>query len=86
MKERLLCVRSLAKSLCGYIENIISLIDIGCFSHTLDLCGDKIKAPNLFEFMLSWLSLFSDSPKAKIVFKELVGVPIHKYTNNCYTN
>ena len=105
VKERLIRMRSLAKSLKGeeiariIIETISreysikselviacmrdrassnnvavrtlkilfpSLIDIGCFSHTLDLCGDKIKAPNLFEFMLPWLSLFSHSPKANL--------------------
>lgn len=58
---------------------IPALIDIGCFSHTLDLCGDKIKALTLFEFMLSWLSLFSHSPKAKLVWKEIVRVSICSY-------
>ena len=35
--------------------------DVGCFSHTLDLVGDKISIPNLSDFMLSSTSLFSHS-------------------------
>ena len=44
--------------------------DVGCFSHTLDLVGDKISIPNLSDFMLSWTSLFSHSTKAKILWKD----------------
>lgn len=55
------------------------LLDIGCFSHTLDLVGDKVRAPCLSDFMLSWLSLFSHSPKARILWKEQIDRPIRSY-------
>jgi len=34
-------------------------LDVGCFSHTLDLVGDHFKFPNLAEFVSTWLALFS---------------------------
>ena len=49
------------------------LLDVGCFSHTLDLVGDKIRTPNLSDFMLS---LFSHSTKSKILWKEQTDRPI----------
>ena len=55
------------------------LLDVGCFSHTLDLVGDKIRTPNLSDFMLSWLSLFSHSTKSKILWKEQTDRPIRSY-------
>ena len=55
------------------------MLDVGCFSHTLDLVGDKICTPHLSEFMLSWLSLFSHSVKAKILWKEQTDRPIRSY-------
>lgn len=49
------------------------------FSHTLDLVGDKVQAPTLAEFMLLWLSLFSHSVKAKVLWKEQTGCAIRSY-------
>lgn len=46
-----------------------SILDIGCFSHTLDLVGEKFKAPTLYTFSLLWISLFSHSYKAKAIWK-----------------
>ena len=42
----------------------------------MDLVGDKIQAPTLTEFMLLWLSLFSHSVKAKVLWKEQTGIAI----------
>ena len=39
-----------------------SCIDIGCFSHTLDIVGEKFKAPVLNTFSTLWLSLFFIQP------------------------
>lgn len=39
-----------------------ALIDIGCFSHTLDLVGSKFVVPHLNNFMSAWVNLFSHSP------------------------
>ena len=35
------------------------LIDIGCFSHTLDHVGENFKTPILNEFISAWINLFS---------------------------
>ena len=40
------------------------LLDIGCFSHTIDNAGTKFEVPILSEFITTWISLFSHSPKA----------------------
>ena len=56
------------------------LLDVGCFSHTLDLVGDKFCVPHLSESMLSWLSLHSHSPKARVVWKEQTDRPIHSHS------
>ena len=34
------------------------VIDIGCFSHTLDLAGTDFKTPTLDKFMKHWVKLF----------------------------
>ncbi len=49
------------------------LIDIRCFSHTLDLVGDKFNAPVLTTFISYWISLFSHSPKTKSLWKTETG-------------
>ena len=35
------------------------LVDIGCYSHTLDRIEDHFKTPTLNEFVTLWKSLFS---------------------------
>ena len=34
-------------------------LDIGCFSHTLDLVGDHFKLSNLTEFVSTWVTVFT---------------------------
>ena len=36
-----------------------ALLDVGCMSHTLNLVGENFKLPNQFDFLNSWLLLFS---------------------------
>ena len=55
------------------------ILDIGCFSHTLDLVGNQICIPTLSDFMLSWLSLFRPSAKAKRLWSEQTGRPVRSY-------
>ena len=50
-----------------------NVLDVGCFSHTLDLVGEKFKTPVLGTFCTTWLSLFSHSPKTKALWKEQTG-------------
>lgn len=41
------------------------LIDTGCFSHTLDLVGEKFSTPHLSVVTLWWVIPFSHSPRYK---------------------
>ena len=46
-----------------------SMLDIGCFSHTLDLVGEHVNIPILNEFTTHWISLFSHSPKVRLAWR-----------------
>ena len=56
-------------------------LDIGCFSHTLDLVGDHFKLTNLTEFVSAWLTLFSHSTKTKFLWKEQTGKAMATYSH-----
>ena len=49
------------------------VFDVACFSHTLDRVGSHFNTPVLLEFINSWISLFSHSPKVKLLWKEKTG-------------
>jgi hypothetical protein len=57
-----------------------AIIDIACFSHTLDLLGSKFVVPHLHDFMTVCVSLFSHSPKARLIWKEHTGRAILSYS------
>ena len=40
-----------------------NVVDIGCFSHTIDHVGGKFNTPVLMEFTSSWISLFPIAQK-----------------------
>ena len=46
-----------------------SIVDIGCYSHTNDYVGDNFQTPTLSDFTTSWLTLFSHSPKTRLLWK-----------------
>jgi hypothetical protein len=50
------------------------ILDIGCFSHTLDHVGDHMKTPVLDEFMKGWIGLFSRSPKTKLAWRFVASI------------
>ena len=56
-----------------------NVLDIGCFSHTLDLVGEKLATPVLDEFMRTWLNIFSRSPKTKLAWRTLTGLSPTSY-------
>ena len=58
-----------------------NFLDIGCFSHTLDLVGDHFKLPNLTEFVSTWVTLFSHSTKTKFLLKEQTGKAMATYSH-----
>jgi len=56
-----------------------NLLDIGCFSHTLDLVGKHFHMPALSEFGVLWVSLFSNSPKVRMLWKDRTSLSIPSY-------
>ena len=44
------------------------MLDVGCYSHTLDHVGEKMNTPLLDEFISSWIVMFSHSPKTKLLW------------------
>ena len=57
-----------------------SLLDIGCFSHTLNNAGSKFNTPILNEFLSSWLRLFSHSPKARLAWRNRTGIAVKSHS------
>ena len=58
------------------------VLDIGCFSHTLDHVGEHMQTPVLEEFMKGWIRFFSRSPKARLAWNSLAGVPVPDYSKH----
>ena len=56
------------------------IFDVACFSHTLDRVGRWFSTPNLIEFINTWISLFSHSPKVKLLWKEKTGKAMGSYS------
>jgi len=51
-----------------------TLLDVGCFSHTLDHVGEKFRTPTLSDFITLWINLFSHSSKSKLAWKDQTSV------------
>ena len=58
-----------------------NVLDVGCFSHTLDLVGKYFKLPNLTEFLNNWLLLFSHSVKCKFLWQKQTGKTMATYSH-----
>ena len=56
------------------------LMDVSCFSHTLDLVGEKFAMTYLKDFMFSWVMIFSHSPKACLLWRTLTGYLVSGYS------
>ena len=91
MDGRLVHLQMVAKSLTGeeLAREIVSVLSvqysigtsIGCFSHTIDRVGEHFVTPNLSEFIISWISLFSHSPKIRILWRDQTGRSLSKFGN-----
>ena len=57
-----------------------SVMDIGCFSHTLDLVGSHFQLPTLSKFMKHWEALYKHSPKSRLLWREQSGSTIASYS------
>lgn len=58
------------------------MMDVGCFSHTLDHVGERMNTPILDDFMTVWVNLFSRSPKAKLIWKSQTGISVLSYSTS----
>ena len=57
-----------------------SLLSVSCFSHTIDRVGEQFCTLHLSEFITSWISLFSHSPKTRILWLEQTGRSMATYS------
>ena len=57
------------------------IMDIGCFSHTIDHVGERMKTPVLDDFSKGWIGLFSRSPKSRLAWRTLTGLPPPSFSN-----
>ena len=57
------------------------IIDVGCYSHTIDLVGEKFHTPNLDSFIHLWISLFSHSPRIRLWWKGKTGKAMASYSS-----
>lgn len=55
-----------------------NLVDVTCFSHTLDRVGENFRITHASEFVSAWVSLFSHSFKARLAFKEQTGINVKR--------
>ena len=65
--------------------NIVSFIfpnmlNVVCFSHTLDNVGDHFEITTLKEFGSLWIRMFRNSCKAKLLWKDLTGRASKSYS------
>ena len=56
------------------------LLDVGCFSHTLDRVGQQMKTPTLDSFVKACISMFSHSPKTRLLWKTQTGLTPKSYS------
>ena len=56
------------------------LLDVGCFSHTLDHVGERMNTPILHDFCKAWIGLFSRSPKSRLLWRTQTGLPAPSYS------
>ena len=56
------------------------LLDVGCFSHTIDHVGERFHTPTLSEFGMAWVSLFAHSPKTRMLWREQTGQSMPTYS------
>ena len=45
------------------------LLDVGCFSHTLNHVGERVNTPILHDFCNAWIAFFSRSPKFRLLWR-----------------
>ena len=56
------------------------MLNVVCFSHTLDNVGNHLVIPTLVEFGSLWIRMFRHSCKAKLLWKDLTGQTSRSYS------
>ena len=56
------------------------LLDVGCFSHTLNHVGEQMNTPILQDFCKAWIGLFSRSLKSHLLWRTQTGLPAPSYS------
>ena len=57
------------------------VLDIGCFSHTMDHVGEKFVTTILDDFVAAWVQMFAHSPKSRLVWQNRVGRTLKSLSN-----
>jgi hypothetical protein len=57
-----------------------NIMDINCFSHTLDREGEHFNIPILQNFISLWIFMFSHSPKARLCWRTQTGKAMASYS------
>ena len=57
------------------------VMDIGCFSHTLDLVGEHMKVPVLDSYVKPWIAMFARSPKCRLLWHTQTGLSPPSYSS-----
>ena len=57
------------------------LLDVGCFSHTLNHMGERTNTPILHDFCNVWIALFSRSPRFRLSWRMQMGLSAPSYSS-----
>ena len=57
------------------------LLDVGCFSHTLNHVGERMNIPILHDFCNAWIALFSRSPRFRLLWRTQTGLSAPSYSS-----
>ena len=57
-----------------------NVLDISCYSHTIDRVGEQFKVPTLDQFGKYRVSLFAHFPRARLLWQERTGQSVKTYS------
>lgn len=67
-------------SMCTIKVLFPNILDVGCYSHTLDHIGEHFNVPHLEESTRLWISLFSHSLQTRLEWKNETGKAMATYS------
>ena len=71
------CVNDVAMRTIKVVYN--ELLDVRCFSHTLNHVGERMNTPILHDFCNTWNALFSRSPRSCLLWRTQTGLSVLSY-------